>query len=123
VQSLVSDSQLRKQKLEQSLIAKTALHSVLENIHPDYLRMQFTQGGPSLGLSSFQQLALLGYWKQCLYSLDWENALSLAENMGEYGNWRYLELSARLMEFKDSHSTCQDWDMKEVLSEKVESCS
>lgn len=95
--SLLIEGNNRKAKLELAFISSQALHNVLENINPDYLKSK-KEGEPltpfnSLGEECYQGLLLLGNWKKILFQLDFHNALQLAYSFSDYYNYHYIYMT------------------------------
>ncbi|KAM3136353.1 hypothetical protein pb186bvf_011488 [Paramecium bursaria] len=83
----------RTKQTDKGLVASFAVHSVFENINPEFLRIKY-ENEPltnmnSLGLLCYQQLLMLGYWKKIVYQLDIKNALIVCEVFQDYKNWKY----------------------------------
>lgn len=47
----------------------------------------------SLGIECFQGLISLGFWKKCIYLMDYQNALSLTCSFADFKNFKIIFLS------------------------------
>ena len=81
------------QQKERAVVAYTALHNVFEMINPAILAPKSPTEKQSLGLSCFQGLLLLGYWKKCVYLLDRVNALAVASTWADFRNYKNVYLT------------------------------
>ena len=117
-----------KNQKEKAFIVSTAIHNVLENINPRYL--QFKSRGVKaddsndLGNKAFQGLIWLGCWKKCLFFMDFERALTLAEAFGDFESFKFLFLreSGDKIEFNSLESVKEKFDsdfLKVCLKERI----
>ena len=86
----------RQMQNEKAFVASVALHNVLENINPAFLHLKkknekidFTN---SLGNECFSQLINLGFWKKCLFLMDYDNSLALASTFASFKNYKLIYL-------------------------------
>ena len=86
----------RQAQLEKAFIANTALHTVLENINPILLNQkkkgEVLDQRNSLGYECFQKLISLGFWKKCLFIMDYDNSLALAAAFSSFKNYKMIFL-------------------------------
>lgn len=94
--SLFSSYKFIKNQQEKAFITSTAIHNVLENINPHYLKFknknEEVNNCNDLGIETFQGLILLGCWKKCVYFMDYDNSLALTASCADYLNFKYLFL-------------------------------
>ena len=86
----------RQVQLEKGLIANIALHSVLENVNPLFIKLkkrdEVIDYTNSLGNECFIELINLGFWKKCLFIMDYENSLALASTFASFKNYKLIYL-------------------------------
>ncbi|KAM3142568.1 hypothetical protein pb186bvf_005227 [Paramecium bursaria] len=84
----------RRQQVEKGLVASFAVHQILQNINPEFLRIKFDNEAltktNSLGLDCYQQLLLLGFWKKITYQMQIKDAQSLCETFLDFLNWKNI---------------------------------
>jgi hypothetical protein len=85
---LFGDNKFIKNQQEKGFVVSTAIINVLENINPKYLQFksqgQKTDDSNDLGNQTFQGLIWLGCWKKCLFFMDFERSLALADSFGNF---------------------------------------
>ena len=86
----------RQMQNEKAFVASVAFHNVLENINPTFLRLkkkgEKADFSNSLGNECFSELINLGFWKKCLFLMDYDNALSLASTFASFKNYKLIYL-------------------------------
>lgn len=79
---------------EKAFIANVALHNVLENINPNFLRLkkygEISDQTNSLGIECFSELINLGFWKKILFLMDYHNALALSSTYASFKNYKMI---------------------------------
>lgn len=84
----------RKAQLEKAFIANIALHNVLENIHPNYLKLkkinETIDSTNSLGIETFQGLIQLGFWKKCVFLTDYLTALVITSSFADFETYKHI---------------------------------
>ena len=84
----------RKAQLEKAFIANIALHNVLENIHPNYLKLkkinEEIDSSNSLGIDTFQGLIQLGFWKKCVFLTDYLSALAITSSFADFETYKHI---------------------------------
>jgi hypothetical protein len=71
-----------------------------------------------LGVACFQQLIQLGYWKKCLFALDYDNALKVADTFSDFSNWKFIFLTNRLRLVNNQLNNINDSDMLDVCKKQ-----
>ena len=96
--SLLYRDKFLKNQQENAFVVSTAIHNVLENINPHYLKFkvknEICDNSNDLGTNTFQGLILLGCWKKCIYLMDYKKSLALASSFADFTNYKYLFLKA-----------------------------
>lgn len=86
----------RQIQLEKAFVANVALHTVLENINPTFIEQkkkgEVSDASNSLGHDCYQELINLGFWKKCLFIMDYDNSLALASTFASFKNYKLLFL-------------------------------
>lgn len=84
----------RKALLEKAFFANAAVHSVLENVNPNYLKLKTAQetcnSENSLGIEMFQGLLQLGFWKKVVFIADFQTALALTATFFDYSTYKLI---------------------------------
>ena len=87
----------RKTMMEKAFFGNIALHNVLENINPNYLKLkrmnEISDNSNSLGMDAFQGLIQLGFWKKCVFLTDYSTALSITSSFGDFATYKLIFLS------------------------------
>jgi len=87
----------RQIQQEKAFVANTALHNVLEIITPKYIQLkkkgETCNETNSLGDDCFSSLINLGFWKKCLFIMDYKNSLSLASAFASFNNYKIIYLT------------------------------
>ena len=87
----------RQIQQEKAYVSNIALHSVLEIINPKYLKLkkkgEVVDETNSLGDRCFNSLVSLGFWKKCLFLMDYTNSLGLASTFASFENYKLIFLT------------------------------
>ncbi|CAD8201725.1 unnamed protein product [Paramecium octaurelia] len=86
IQMITMGSQ-RRILLEQSAISQIAINNILETINPIFLTFKNEEElnlNNSLGLSCYQQLIGLGFWKTFVYQLNFKHSIDLCLSFNNF---------------------------------------
>jgi len=82
---------------EKALVANAALHNIFEIVNPNYLKLKKSgeaiTNENSLGDQAYTQLIQLGFWKKCLFIMDYKNSLALASAFCSFDSYKLIYLS------------------------------
>ncbi|CAK94027.1 unnamed protein product (macronuclear) [Paramecium tetraurelia] len=88
IQMITMGSQ-RRNLLEQSAISQIAINNILETINPIFLTFKNEEElslNNSLGLSCYQQLIGLGFWKTFVYQLNFKHSIDLCMSFNNFSD-------------------------------------
>ena len=87
----------KKALMEKAFFANIALHNVLENINPNYLKLkkinEESNSSNSLGMEAFQGLIHLGFWKKCVFLTDYITALAITSTFWDFETYKMIFLT------------------------------
>ena len=87
---------------EKALVANMAVHSILESINPKFLTLkkegELADETNSLGFDCYREMILLGFWKKCLFIMDYKNSLALASSYASFTNYKLIYLQTHNMQ-------------------------
>ena len=93
---------------EKAFIGNLALHNVLENINPEYLKLkkmgEEVNSTNSLGAECVQGLISLGYWRKCVFLMDYVNSLAVCSTFGDFSGYKFIYLTGNQKFINDSKS-------------------
>mmetsp|Transcript_28177 Transcript_28177/g.24957 ORF Transcript_28177/g.24957 Transcript_28177/m.24957 type:complete len:355 (+) Transcript_28177:4728-5792(+) len=82
---------------EKAYVANKAFHNILEIINPVYIKLKKKGEAVSfdnhLGDQCFTQLIFLGYWKKCLFLMDYNTSLEVAQVFSSFSNYKLIMLT------------------------------
>ena len=106
----------RQIQQEKAFVANLALHNVLEIVNPKYLKLkkkgEVVDETNNLGDDCFSELISLGFWKKCLFLMDYNNSLGLASTFASFNNYKLIYLTG-----SDDYNLSKEDIKKSVESE------
>jgi hypothetical protein len=106
--------------IDRAFLANVAIHNVLENINPVYLKIKSQDEeitvANSLGVESYQGLVVLGFWKKAIYIMDFQNSLAFTSTFADFVNFKIVFLTGskkykHLAEEKLVHKDSPNFDI------------
>jgi hypothetical protein len=81
---------------EKGFVASLAFNNILEILNSAYLSLkaagQELTPNNSFSVDTYSSLIKLGYWKKCLYMVDYENALEISKAFQSFDNYKRIAL-------------------------------